>query len=73
MTQDFIYDFIESCKKQGLIYFISVSPDNGDSVQFFHNYNTLPKFRNYPDGARRTQKEDFQQFISTIDFTDESP
>ncbi len=68
MTQDFIDDFIEACRKEGATYFLSVSTDKGNSLRFFHNYDQLPKFRKYPDGAVRTQKEDFMQFIDTVEF-----
>ncbi len=72
VTHDFLEDFIAACKKEGVIYFVSISKDQGNSQAFWHNYDTLPKFRDYPDGARRTQKEDFQQFVDTIDFTTEA-
>jgi hypothetical protein len=70
MTQDFIDDFIAACQKEGATYFLSVSTDDGDTLKFFHNYDQLPKFRHYPDGAVRTQKEDFMQFVSTVPFHD---
>lgn len=69
MTQDFIDDLIAACRKEDATYFIVVSTDKQESVRYFHNYNTLPPFRDYPDGARRTQKEDFLQLIDSIDFT----
>ena len=68
MTQDFIDDFIAACHKEGATYFVSVSTDRGNNIKFFHNYDELPKFRHYPDGAVRTQKEDFMQFIERVDF-----
>lgn len=69
MTQDFIEDLITACKKEGAIYFIAVSTDPDIGMNYFHNFNTLPPLRDYPDGARRTQKEDFQMFVESIDFT----
>lgn len=71
MTEDFVQDLIEACRKEGATYFISISPDGGNSLRYFHNYDTLPKFRDYPDGARRTQKEDFLQFVETVPFSKE--
>lgn len=71
MTQDFIDDLITACKKEGAVYFICVSTDGCENVRYFHNYDTLPKFRDYPDGARRTQKEDFLDFVQSIPFTKE--
>lgn len=68
MTQDFVDDLIKACRKEGATYFITVSTDKGQNIRFFHNYDELPKFRHYPDGAVRTQKEDFMQLIDTLEF-----
>ena len=72
MTQDFIDDFIVACQKEGATYFLVVSTDAGNHARVFHNYDELPEFRHYPDGAVRTQKEDFMQLVSVVPFTKEA-
>ena len=68
MTQDNIDTLIEQCRAEDAHYFIVISTDKGENYRWFHNLDQLPKFRDYPDGARRTQKEDFMQLVESIPF-----
>lgn len=66
MTQDFLYDFVEACEKEGWSYIVVMAPPGEKEVNISFN---LDKWQGHPE---KTKSQDLLDLLKSVSLVDEA-